>query len=88
MGLRDSAEHNLRNDRPQPPEWLLAIGKTENAGCKYRVAHNAVYVLECKEIADGKGRKWEEIWQDQEWCRAVTVFLRSQMEKGTRWEIE
>ncbi|KAF8418329.1 hypothetical protein EV426DRAFT_720687 [Tirmania nivea] len=27
-------------------------------------------------VADGKGRKWEEIWEDPEWCERLAEVVR------------
>ncbi|KAF8422217.1 hypothetical protein EV426DRAFT_706377 [Tirmania nivea] len=44
--------------------------------CEEGVAQNAAHLLSCPGVADGKGRKWEQIWEDPEWCEKLAGAVR------------
>ena len=43
--------------------------------CECGVAQNAAHLLECPKVGNGRGRVFEQIWRDPEWCRKVVRFL-------------
>ncbi|KAF8417651.1 hypothetical protein EV426DRAFT_709666 [Tirmania nivea] len=47
--------------------------------CEEGVAQNAVHLLRCPGVADGKGRKWEEIWEDPEWCEKLAEAVQREL---------
>ncbi|KAF8429992.1 hypothetical protein EV426DRAFT_708102 [Tirmania nivea] len=42
--------------------------KDESRLCEEGVAQNAAHLLSCPGVADGDGRRWEQVWEDPEWC--------------------
>ena|SRR5437868_1392658 len=63
-------------DRGPQKWWRHKIGRSETWNCeKCQVAQNAAHLLQCPEIRDEKGRRWEEALTDMEWCRAVAEKL-------------
>ncbi|KAF8418270.1 hypothetical protein EV426DRAFT_700460 [Tirmania nivea] len=43
--------------------------------CEEVVAQNAAHLLGCPGVADEKGRRWEEIWEDPEWCESLAEVM-------------
>ncbi|KAF8416452.1 hypothetical protein EV426DRAFT_721806 [Tirmania nivea] len=54
--------------------WCEEVTKTLRI--EVGVAQNAAHLLRCPGVADGKGRRWEEIWDDPEWCEGVAEAVR------------
>ena len=55
--------------------WLKIIGRRDDDRRDCGSIQNAVHLMRCPVVGDGKGRIEEEVWSDQEWCRAVADFL-------------
>lgn len=66
----------VHTDRGPMKHWLRMIGRSEAGECECGAAQNAVHILVCTKIGDGRGRKAEEIWKDEDWCREVARFVR------------
>ena len=64
-------------DKGPQRQWLWEIGKSEEQWCVCDrwTPQNAAHLMLCPWVGDGKGRKYEELWQDEEWCEAVAGFL-------------
>ena len=60
--------------------WLHQIGKATENKCSYNAPQNAVHILRCSRVADGKGRTLEEAEKDPKWCEAVYEFLTKEGE--------
>ncbi|KAF8416304.1 hypothetical protein EV426DRAFT_700104 [Tirmania nivea] len=59
--------------------WLHKIGRADDPWCglcEVGVSQNAAHLLSCPGVADGKGRKWEQIWEDPEWCEKLAEAVR------------
>jgi len=69
--------HMITDKGPQQ-QWLWEIGKSENSQCVCDgwTAQNAVHLLSCPWVGDGKGRTFDMIWEDEKWCEAVENFVR------------
>ncbi|KAF8415634.1 hypothetical protein EV426DRAFT_700346 [Tirmania nivea] len=66
-------------DRGPQRWWLHKVGRTADPMCglcEEGVAQNAAHLLGCPRVADGKGRRWEEIWEDPEWCERLAEVVR------------
>ncbi|KAF8427074.1 hypothetical protein EV426DRAFT_686742 [Tirmania nivea] len=66
-------------DRGPQRWWLHKVGRVEGplcGLCEEGVAQNAVHLLSCLGIADGKGREWKQIWEDPEWCEKLAGAVR------------
>ncbi|KAF8416252.1 hypothetical protein EV426DRAFT_700412 [Tirmania nivea] len=66
-------------DRGPQRWWLHKIGRADDPRCglcEEGVAQNAAHLLSCPGVADGKGRKWEQIWEDPEWCEKLAGAVR------------
>ncbi|KAF8417767.1 hypothetical protein EV426DRAFT_711895 [Tirmania nivea] len=44
--------------------------------CEEGVAQNAAHLLSCPGVADVKGRRWEQTWEDPEWCEKLAEAVR------------
>ncbi|KAF8422277.1 hypothetical protein EV426DRAFT_706499 [Tirmania nivea] len=44
--------------------------------CEEGIAQNAAHLLPSPGVADGKGREWEQIWEDPEWGEKLAEALR------------
>ena len=57
-------------DKGPQQQWLWEIGKSEKPCCVCDgwTAQNAVHLMSCPWVGDGKGRKSEMIWEDEKWC--------------------
>ena len=62
-------------DRGPMRAWQKVIGRREDNLCDCGRIQNAVHLLCCPLIGDGKGRTLEECMEDSEWCRKVADFL-------------
>jgi len=64
-------------DKGPQRQWMWEIGKCEEqwCGCDKWTAQNAAHLMRCSWVGDGKGREWEAIWGDEEWCEAVADFI-------------
>jgi len=64
-------------DKGQQRQWLWEIGKSESPKCVCDgwTAQNAAHLMECHWVGDGKGRRYEMLWEDEKWCEAVAEFL-------------
>ncbi|KAF8418310.1 hypothetical protein EV426DRAFT_720673 [Tirmania nivea] len=59
--------------------WLHKVGRADDSSCGLcgeGVAQNAAHLLSCPGVADGKGREWEQIWEDPEWCEKLAEAVR------------
>ena len=65
-------------DKGPQQQWLWEIGKSENPQCVCDgwTAQNAVHLLSCPWVGDGKGRTFDMLWEDEKWCEAVESFVR------------
>jgi len=65
-------------DKGPQQQWLWEIGKVDTRWCVCDgwTPQNAAHLLGCSWVADGKGRTYERIWEDEEWCEAVYGFIR------------
>jgi len=68
--------HMVTDKGPQQ-QWLWEIGKSENPACVCDgwTPQNAAHLLDCPWVGDGKGRRTDGIWEDEEWCGAVEDFI-------------
>ncbi|KAF8427706.1 hypothetical protein EV426DRAFT_682711 [Tirmania nivea] len=67
-------------DRGPQRWWLHKMGRADDplcGLCEEGIAQNAAHILSCAGVADGKGRRWEQIWEDQEWCEKLAEAVRS-----------
>jgi len=67
----------LHTDKGPMRQWLHKIGKAEHPRCGCGAVQNAAHLL-TSGCVGGQRRKWEEIWEDREFCGEVTRFLRNQ----------
>jgi len=51
------------------------MGRTEDPKCECGEMQNSAHITVCRELGDGKGRKWEPIWEDPEKYTAVVDLL-------------
>ena len=65
-------------DKGPQRQWMWEIGKSEERWCVCErwVAQNAAHLMGCTWVGDGKGRTWEMLWEDEEWCEAVAEFVK------------
>ena len=68
--------HMVTDKGPQQ-QWLWEIGRSENPACVCDgwTPQNAAHLRECAWVGDGKGRRAEMMWSDEEWCAAVEEFI-------------
>jgi len=66
----------VTTDRGPLKHWLWAIGRAGDSRCECGTTQNAVHLLRCPLVGDGRGRTLEEAGQDPEWCREVVRHLR------------
>ena len=59
---------------------LNQIGKADKNMCVCGAPQNAVHLLSCVAVGDGKGRSMEESERDGEWHEAVYKFVRKNMD--------
>ncbi|KAF8416865.1 hypothetical protein EV426DRAFT_703194 [Tirmania nivea] len=74
MQFAETIRRYIVTDRGPQRWWLHKVGRTADPMCglcEEGVAQNAVHLLGCPGVADGKGRRWEEIWEDPEWCERL-----------------
>ena len=73
----------IATDKGPMKGWLHKIGRAEDNRCTCEESQhqNAAHLLKCREIGDGKGRSMEEVFGDEEWCRAVYDFLKLNTEE-------
>jgi len=64
-------------DKGPQHQGLWEIGKvdTQRCVCDGWTPQNAAHLLECPWVGDGRGRKFEMIWEDEKWCEAVAEFI-------------
>ena len=64
-------------DKGPQRQWMWEIGKEEEQWCVCDrwTAQNAAHLMRCWWVGDGRGRKWEDMWKDEEWCEAVAEFI-------------
>jgi len=64
-------------DKGPQQQWLWEIGKVDTpwCACDGWTPQNAAHLLGCPWVGDGKGRSFEMIWEDEEWCGAVAGFI-------------
>jgi len=67
----------LHTDKGPMRQWLHKIGRAEHPRCKCGEVQNAAHLL-ASGCVGGQKRRWEEIWEDREFCGEVTRFLRNQ----------
>ena len=67
----------LHTDKGPMKQWLFKIGKAEDPWCECGEVQNAAHLL-TSGCVGGKKRRWEEIWEDRDFCGEVTRFLRNQ----------
>ena len=70
----------LHMDKGPLRQWLHKIGKAEHTRCKCGETQNAAHLL-MSGCVGGQRRRWEEIWEDREFCGRVTKFLREQQQE-------
>jgi len=65
-------------DKGTQAQWLKTIGKTDDASCVCDgwTPQNAAHLYMCPWVGDGKGRRRESIFEDEEWCGEVARFLQ------------
>ncbi|KAF8416347.1 hypothetical protein EV426DRAFT_686810 [Tirmania nivea] len=66
-------------DRGPQRWWLHKVGRADDSSCGLcgeGLAQNAAHLLRCPGVADGKGREWEQIWEDPEWCEKLAEAVR------------
>jgi len=68
---------SMVTDKGPQQQWLWEIGKVDTQWCVCDgwTPQNAAHLLECPWVGDGKGRRFEMIWEDEEWCEAVARFI-------------
>ena len=62
-------------DRGRMKRWQWVIKRADNSFCQCGEIQNAVHLMRCRLVADGKGRSPEQVGEDREWCQAVVDFL-------------
>jgi len=64
-------------DKGPQQQWLWEIGKVDTQWCVCDgwTPQNAAHLFDCQWVGDGKGRRFEMIWGDEEWCEAVVRFI-------------
>jgi len=64
-------------DKGPQRQWRWEIGKCEEPRCVCDgwTAQNAAHLMRCPGVGDGRGREWEAMWKDEEWCEAVVDFI-------------
>ncbi|KAF8418750.1 hypothetical protein EV426DRAFT_704571 [Tirmania nivea] len=70
---RGAAVVDVHSDRPR------TAGRAEDplcGLCERGIAQNAAHLLSCPGMADGRGRSWERIWEDAEWCEKLAEAVR------------
>jgi len=67
----------MMTDKGPQRQWLWEIGKSEERWCVCDgwTAQNAVHLMSCPWVGDGKGRQSEMLWEDEGWCEAVAGFI-------------
>ncbi|KAF8415775.1 hypothetical protein EV426DRAFT_661913 [Tirmania nivea] len=64
-------------DRGSQRWWLHKMGRVEEDPlcrlCGEGIAQNTV---SCPGVADGKGWRWKQIWEDPEWCEKLAEAVR------------
>lgn len=66
----------ITTDRSPLKRWLWVIGRAGDGKCDCSIAQNAVHMMGCLLVGDGKDRTLEEARRDPEWCREVARLLR------------
>ena len=66
----------LHTDKGPMRQWLFRIGKSEDPRCGCGEVQNAAHLL-ASGCVGGKRRRWEDIWEDRDFCGEVTRFLRN-----------
>ncbi|KAF8416767.1 hypothetical protein EV426DRAFT_706743 [Tirmania nivea] len=57
--------------------WDVGRAESPLCGlCEEGITQNAAHLLSCSGVADGKGRSWEQIWEDPEWCEKLAEVVR------------
>ena len=62
-------------DRGPMKWWQWVIKRADNPFCQYGETQNAVHLMRCKLVVDGKGRSPEQVGEDREWCQVVVDSL-------------
>ena len=62
-------------DRGPMKHWQWVIKRADNPFCQCGEIQNAVHLMRCRLVADGKGRSLEQAEGDREWCQAVADFI-------------
>ena len=67
----------ITTDRGPQRWWMHKIGRAESPACPCGgwTAQNAAHLMTCHWVADGRGRRWEEVREDAEWCEKLADFL-------------
>jgi len=65
-------------DKGPQASWLREIGKVEDGSCVCDewTPQNAAHLYECPWVGDGKGRRREQLWEDEKWCEDLARFLQ------------
>ena len=54
-------------------QWIMK--RADNPFCQCGEIQNAVHLMRCRLVVDGKGRRPEQVGEDREWCQAVVDFM-------------
>ena len=68
----------LYTDRGPLRGWLYKICRAMDDKCSYGTHQNAVHMLRCTEVGDGKARTLEKVEKDMWWCSEVFEFLHKE----------
>jgi len=62
----------LVTDKGPQRQWLkeIEIVDDPNCVCDGWSPQNAAHLFECPWVGDGRGRTWEQAYEDEEWCAA------------------
>ena len=65
----------ITTDRGLMKHWQWVIKRADNPFCQCGEIQNAVHLMRCRLVADGKERSLEQVEVDREWCQAVVDFI-------------
>ncbi|KAF8418668.1 hypothetical protein EV426DRAFT_704452 [Tirmania nivea] len=71
-----ASPRTVTSTTPTPHGTTFQADEMEPGGAGAMGVDNAAHLLSCPGVADGKGRKWEQIWEDPEWCEKLAGAVR------------
>ena len=61
----------LTTDRGYQRAWIYHIGRKLDSFCGCGTIQNTAHPMECRLVGGGRGRAWEALESDLDWCREV-----------------